>query len=212
MRQAQRVIHREQKLVGRNRLFQKIDGAQFRGAHRHFNRSLPGHHHGGTRHARFLEVFEQRDAVSSRHHHVGKNQIEALRLREFERARGVVANGGLVARQAKRSRKRRQGVGVVVDDQDVRFRRHLGLRPSRSPVIADIRSRIRWRIDIDVPSITIARLTAGPIGRCTAAYRQRDMKRRADARFALDGDASAVVAHHRLHDGQPRPVPCCFVV
>ncbi len=126
MREAQCVIDGEQQLVGRNRLFQKIDGAQARGAHRHFDRGLPGHHHGGTSHAGFLEVFEQRDAIASGHHHVGKDQVEALRFRQIESARGVVANGGLVARQSKRSRQRGERVGIVVDDQDVRFGRHRG--------------------------------------------------------------------------------------
>ena len=58
------------------------------------------------------------------HHHVGKNQVETLRLRELKSARSVVADGGLVARQSKRSRQRGQRVRIVVDDQDVRFRRH----------------------------------------------------------------------------------------
>ena len=128
-RQAQRVLDREQQLFGRDRLFEKIDGAQPRGAHGHFDGGLPGHHHRRRRHADIFEIFEQRDAVPAGHHHVGENQVEALGLCQFERARRVVADGRFVARQPKRARERRERVRVVVDDQDVGFQRHGAMLP-----------------------------------------------------------------------------------
>jgi hypothetical protein len=42
-----------------------------------------------------------------------------MRFHQFQSARGVVANRGFVARQAKGPRQRRQRVGVVIDNQQV---------------------------------------------------------------------------------------------
>ena len=66
------------------------------------------------------QVFEQREAVLARHDHVGQHHVEGLRFQQIEGARGVVADGGLVARQAEGARQGGQRVGVVVDDQQMR--------------------------------------------------------------------------------------------
>ena len=52
-REAQRVLDREQQLFRRNRLLEKIDGAQPRGAHGHFDGGLAGHHHRRARLRRY---------------------------------------------------------------------------------------------------------------------------------------------------------------
>ena len=109
----------EQQLVGGERLLQEIDRAQPRGAHRHFDVGLPADHHHRQRDAEGAQVFEQREAVLARHHDVDEHHVEGLRLDQFERARGVVADRGFVPGQAEGARQRGQRVGVVVDDQEV---------------------------------------------------------------------------------------------
>ena len=68
---------------------------------------------------RCAQVFEQREAVFAGHHDVGQHHVEGLRFDQFERARGVVADGGLVPGQAEGAGEGRQRVGIVVDDQEV---------------------------------------------------------------------------------------------
>ena len=60
------VLNGQQQLVGGDRLLEKIDGAEPRGAYRHLDGRLPGHHHDRRRDADRLQVFEQRDAVLAR--------------------------------------------------------------------------------------------------------------------------------------------------
>ena len=49
MLQSERVFNGQEQFLGRNRLLEKIDCAEARCAHRHFNRGLPKHHHEGRR-------------------------------------------------------------------------------------------------------------------------------------------------------------------
>ncbi len=71
-----------------------------------------------------LEIFEQGDAIAAGHDHVGKNQVEALGFGHFERAGGVIADRGVVAGEAKGASERSEGIGIVIDDQNIRFRGH----------------------------------------------------------------------------------------
>jgi hypothetical protein len=118
--QLEDVVHGEEKFVRGKRFFEEIDGAQPRGAHRHLDAGLSGNHHHRQRDPQVAQVFEQRQAVLAGHHHVRQQHVERLRLQQLQCARGVIAHGGLVARQAEGPRQGRQGAGVVVDDQKVR--------------------------------------------------------------------------------------------
>ena len=118
-RQLRDVRQRQQQLIGRERLLEKIRRAQPGGANGHRDVRLPGHHHHGRRDARRAQLFEQRQPVFHRHHHVGKDQVEMPRPGQFESARGVVAHGGFVPGQAERPRQRSQRVHVVVHDQQM---------------------------------------------------------------------------------------------
>ncbi len=71
-----------------------------------------------------FEFFEKRQPIFAGHDHVGEDQVEGLCLGQFQSFVGVVADGGFVAFQTKGARKRRQRVGFVIDDQQVRFLRH----------------------------------------------------------------------------------------
>ena len=117
--QLEDVLDGEQQLVGGERLLQEIDRAQPRGAHRHLDIGLSRNHDDGQRDPLAAQVFEQGEAVFARHHHVGEHHVERLGLDQFQRARGVIADGGLVPRQAEGARQRGQRVGVVVNYQQV---------------------------------------------------------------------------------------------
>ena len=94
----ERILHRDQKFFRGQRLFQKIQRAQPRRPDRHLNMRLPAHHHHRRSDAGSLQVFQQRQPVAARHHHVAQNQIEWLRAGQLQRAYSVVADHGLVAR------------------------------------------------------------------------------------------------------------------
>ena len=74
--------------------------------------------------AGFFQLFEELEAALAGHDHVGKDEIEALVLNEFGGAEGVVADGGLVAGEAKGAGERGEGVGVVVDQEKMGFTGH----------------------------------------------------------------------------------------
>ncbi len=116
-RQLHRVLDGDQQLFGGERLLQKIHRAQTRGPHRHLDAGLPGDHHHRRRHARRLQFGQQREPVLARHHDVRENHVEALRLREFQRAVGLIAHHRLMPGQAKSPRQRCQRIRVVVHQQ-----------------------------------------------------------------------------------------------
>ena len=135
--QAQRVFDRQQEFFGRDRLFEEIDGAEPGGTDRHLDVRLPGHHHYRRINAELLEVFEERQPVFAGHHHVGEYEIEAVGLNQLQRARGAVAHHGLVPSEAKGARQRCQRVGLVVNDEQARFRlRHASPARHRWPAHA----------------------------------------------------------------------------
>jgi hypothetical protein len=103
--QPQNVFNCQQELFGRKRLFEKIHRAQARGAHGHLDVRLAGHHDDRRCDFECFQIFEQGQAVFSRHDDVGEDHVEPLRFEQLERARGAVGHRDLVARQAKCPRK-----------------------------------------------------------------------------------------------------------
>ena len=71
-----------------------------------------------------LQIFEESETVFIGHHDVRKDKVEVLRLREVERFRGIVADGGIVPGEAESAGERRQGIGFVVDDKKMGLERH----------------------------------------------------------------------------------------
>ena len=122
----QSVFDGEQQLVCAERLFQKIECAKARGFDRHFDIGLAGDQHDGRLHAGFFQFFEKVHAAFAGHDHVRKDQVEMLGAHKFHGSSRVVADGGFVACEAKGSGKRRQRVGIVVDEEEMRFAWHGG--------------------------------------------------------------------------------------
>ena len=88
MAQPQDIFDGDEKFFRRERLFQKIHGAEPRGPHRRFHAGLPRNHHHRRRHSGRLQILEQRNSILAGHHHVRKNHVEmfrANRVRERER-------------------------------------------------------------------------------------------------------------------------------
>ncbi len=142
----------------------------------------------------FLRSSSKRDAVPAGHHHVGENQVEALGLRDLQCARGVVANGRLVAGQAKSAGERRERVRIVVDDQDMGFERH-GFSPSLAGLVV---STARCAAQAaSGPATAVAKSVHDAAMRLD---RQSDVERCSYARLALDRNSPAMIADHRLHD------------
>src|SRR5580692_43680 len=73
--QLQRILHRQQKFLGRDRLLQKIQGPQPRSPHRHFDIRLPRHHHHRSHNSLRLQFLQQRQPTFPRHHHIRKDHI-----------------------------------------------------------------------------------------------------------------------------------------
>ena len=115
--QPQNIFDGDQKLFRGKRLFEKIHGAEPRGAHGHFHAGLAGNHHHRSGHAGGFQILEQRNSILAGHDHIRKNHVEALRADQFQRARGAVANGGLISGEAKRAGERRERVRIVVNQQ-----------------------------------------------------------------------------------------------
>jgi len=100
----QRVLHGEKQFFGGDRLLQKIERPQARSSNRHLDVRLARHHDHRSRHSLRLEFFEKSESVFAGHYHVRKNQVEGLRLGQFQSLICVVANGGFMTFQTKRSR------------------------------------------------------------------------------------------------------------
>ena len=90
--QLEDVVHRQQQLVGGERLLQEIDGAEPRRPHRHLDIRLPGDHHHRQRDARVAEVFEQRQAVLARHHHVATSSCRTAATSASSSARAALSH------------------------------------------------------------------------------------------------------------------------
>jgi hypothetical protein len=100
-RQFYSVIDRQQQLVGRKRFFQKVDRAQLRRPHGHFDRRLSGdHHHRGFDTGR-SNVRQKLKTIAPGHNHIGEDHVEGLHTKLFERTIRAVANNCLVAGHAE---------------------------------------------------------------------------------------------------------------
>jgi hypothetical protein len=119
--EAESVFYGDEELVGGERLFEKIERAEFGGFDGHFDIGLARDENDGSFDAGVFEVFEKLDAAFAGHDDVGKNQVEGFGAEKLESAGGVVANGGFMASEAESAGKRGQGVGVVVDEEEVSF-------------------------------------------------------------------------------------------
>jgi len=123
--EAESIFHGDEKLVGGERLFEKIESAEFGGFDGHFDIGLAGDENDGSFDAGVFEVFEELDAALAGHYDVGKNQVEGFGAEKFEGAGRVVADSSFMASEAESAGKRGQGVGVVVDEEEVSFARQV---------------------------------------------------------------------------------------
>ena len=101
----QGILDRQQELFRGDWLFEKIECAQSCGSYGHVDVRLPRHHYDRCGYGVRLQFFEQRKAIFSGHDDVREDQIEGLRLGQFQRADGVIANGGLVSFETECSRQ-----------------------------------------------------------------------------------------------------------
>ena len=120
-RQAQSILDGHEQLVGGERLFQKIERAKTGGFHGHFDVGLAGYENYGRLYTGFFQILEQLHAGFAGHDHIGKNQIEIFVAKKLDSTVCVIANGGLVAGEAKRARKRGQSVRIVVNKEEMSF-------------------------------------------------------------------------------------------
>ena len=100
-RKAECVFDGDEKFVGGERLFEKIESAEPCGFDSHFDIGLTGDENDGSLHAGFFQFFEELQAGFAGHDHVGKDEIEMLRVNEVGGAKGAIANGGFMASEAK---------------------------------------------------------------------------------------------------------------
>jgi len=121
--EAEGIFYGDEELVGGERLFEKIESAEFGGFDGHFDVGLAGDENDGRFDAGVFQVFEKLDAAFAGHDDVGKNQVKGFGAEKFEGAGRVVANGGFMASEAKGARKRGQRIGVVIDEEEVSFAR-----------------------------------------------------------------------------------------
>ena len=145
-REPQRVLDRQQQLVGRDRLLEEIGRAEPRRADRHVHRRLPRDHDDRRRHAELAQLGEHGQAVLPRHHDVGEDDVEALLLQERYRARRLIADDRFVAGEAERARERRERRLIVVHDQHAR---HAEAPFAASAFIASacMRGSSRWNVE-----------------------------------------------------------------
>ena len=122
--QAQRILHRQQQLVGRDWLFQEIKRAQLGGFHRHGDMCLARHHHHRGAQPQRAILFQKLQSVFSGHHYVRKNQIVTFGFHQFQCLLGALTNGGFVSCKSKGARQRCQGIGVIVNDEQMGLALH----------------------------------------------------------------------------------------
>jgi len=118
------VVDGEQQLIGGEGLFEEIESAEARGLHGHFDVGLARDQDDGSLQAGFFQFFKEFEAAFAWHDHVGEDEVEALVLDEFGGAKSIIANGGLVSGKAKGAGEGCEGVGVVVDQEEMGFAWH----------------------------------------------------------------------------------------
>ena len=72
------------------------------------------------------QFLEEREAVSAGHDDVREDQVEGLELWRVQELSWRCRRRWLVSCQTEGAGERGQGVGFVVDDEQVRFLRHSG--------------------------------------------------------------------------------------
>jgi hypothetical protein len=113
--QLEGVFDGEEKLVGGEGLLEKVQSAETRGFHGHFDVGLAGDENDRSLHAGFFEFFEELKTRFAGHDYVRKDEVEVLVADQFGGAEGVVANRSVVTSETEGAGQGGQGVGVVVD-------------------------------------------------------------------------------------------------
>src|SRR5579872_7101992 len=126
-RELHRVFERDEQLVGRERLFEKIHRAEFGRLNSHFNVGLSRNQDDRRLYPGLLQIFQEFDPRFTRHHDIGKNEIESFVADKIKRAGSVVADGRFVPREPESARERRQCAGIIIDDQQVSLLGHWNL-------------------------------------------------------------------------------------
>jgi hypothetical protein len=99
--EAEGVFYGDEKFVGGERLFEKIESAEAGGFDGHFDIGLAGNENNGSLDTGFFQFFEEFEAGFAGHDDVGKNEIEMLGTNEFGGAKGAIADGGFVSGETK---------------------------------------------------------------------------------------------------------------
>ncbi len=120
-RELHRVFERHQQFVGRKRLLEEIHRPELCRVNGHFNVGLTGNQDNRRLYSGFFQVFEKFDSRLTRHHHVGKNEVEIFAANQIKSASGVVAHSRFMTGEPERTRKRCQSAGIVIDNQQMRF-------------------------------------------------------------------------------------------
>src|SRR5207248_10277472 len=144
-------------------------------------------------HAGFLQIVEQFQAALAGHDHVGKNEVKMFTAKKLDGAVGIVANSGFVPGEAKSAGKRSQRVGIIVDQEEMRFAGQVG------PLGALVRSRSqgRRRVFLGFGS-GFARLHSW----AGLALRQIDAERGAAAFLAGYGNRAVMIARSEEHTSE----------
>src|SRR5580698_7977619 len=123
-RELERILDGDEQFFCGERFFQEIQRTETRGAHGHLDVRLAAHHQYRCGHTGDLQVFKQGESVAAGHDNVAEDKIKRLRSGQLQRACGVVANHGLMARQPEGAGERCQRVRFIVDDKNICFDRH----------------------------------------------------------------------------------------
>jgi DNA-binding response OmpR family regulator len=116
----ERLLHRRQQLLQRDRLFQEIEGAEARRLDRGVDRAVSRHHH--HRHVQVpagVPLLEQRDAVHVGHPDVQQHEVGALALAQQPRLRGVLRQLDAVTFVGQDFLQEGSDAHFVIDDKNV---------------------------------------------------------------------------------------------
>jgi hypothetical protein len=120
-RQLQRAPHSDEQSFGRERLLQKLEGAELGGAHGIGERGLAAHHHDGDVGERPLQLLERRHAVRSpRHHEIQQDRVGRGLAHRGEGRSAVRRIGDLVPLFLEQRPDHAADVVLVVDQQHAR--------------------------------------------------------------------------------------------
>ena len=80
---------------------------------------LSTHHDHRRGDAGSFQILKERQSIAPWHYYVTEDQVEGLGTGQFQRASGVVADDGFMAREAESASQRSQRIGLVIDDQNL---------------------------------------------------------------------------------------------